>query len=122
MVSDRPNLQSISSCSCVFHFSSFYELDVYGKGLRTDRESSSLRTIRESSSLSPSLAQPNYLIIKIIIIVIIIINKIIIIIIMNNNIIYHDILPPPRREISHTHNHQDTPLSPYTWHLSLDFL
>ena len=25
-------------------------------------------------------------------------------------------------QIKHTHSHQDTPLSPYTWHLSLDFL
>ena len=24
-------------------------------------------------------------------------------------------------QIKHTHSHQDTPLSPYTWHLSLDF-
>ena len=32
-------------------------------------------------------------------------------------IIYHDFLPPPRRGShvkSDTHNHQDTPLSPYT--------
>ena len=25
------------------------------------------------------------------------------------------------RQITHTHSHQDTPLSPYAWHLSLDF-
>ena len=24
-------------------------------------------------------------------------------------------------QIKHTHSHQDTPLSPYTWHISLDF-
>ena len=47
-------------------------------------------------------------------------NKIIIIII----IIYHDFLPTPRRGShvksckTHTHSHQNTPLSPYTWQLS----
>ena len=40
-------------------------------------------------------------------------------------IIYYDFLPPPSRgghmSSQITHKHQDTPLSPYTWHLSLDF-
>ena len=41
-------------------------------------------------------------------------------------IIYHDFLPTPRRGShvksgkTHTHSHQDTPLSPYTSQLSLD--
>ena len=41
-------------------------------------------------------------------------------------IIYHDFLPTQgglvmSSQIKHTHSHQDTPLSPYTCRLSLDF-